>query len=710
MGLVLLALACLPLTSWAEQRLLTERDLFRFVWIGDPQLSPDGTRCAFVRVTVDEKTNSYHTALWAVPMSGAEPPRPLSGGEHDSAPRWSADGQYLAFLRAIEHDGKIDPPQLWILPMTGGDAFPVTTLPRAVTEPAWSPDGQSIAFLSSTNTDDLAKQQRKASGQGGQEERESDVHVITRADYRSNDEGYLDLKHPQHIWVVPAPREADTKPVARMITSGRFDEERIAWAPDGTRIYFTSDRDDEPYYRLPRTEFFAVPAAGGPTVSLTSVDMGVEALALSPDGKRLAFIAATTRPINSYSEPRLWLLDLAPGATPRNLTRSFDWDVGAAAIGDNAAPRAGGRSPPLWAADGRSIIETYTKQGRTILAQFDAASGAETDLTSGDQVVLAFRAAPGAKQLVYEVSTPTRINDLFVLDRAAPDAAPRQITDVNHELFATLKLSEPQELWFNSFDGKRIQAWIQQPPGFDAHTKYPLILNIHGGPHVAYGYVFDHEFQWMAAKGYVVLYPNPRGSTGYGEAFGNIIQYHYPGDDYKDLMAAVDTVVSRGYIAPGKLGVTGGSGGGLLTNWVVGHTTRFAAAVSQRDIADWAGWWYGSDIVFFQPNWFKGPPFEDEAEYRERSPITYIRKVVTPLMLVLGDADTRTPPASGGEQMFRALKYRRVPTVMVRFPGETHELSRSGQPWHRIERLEHIVGWFDHWLLGVPAPQYEPGQ
>jgi len=212
----------------------------------------------------------------------------------------------------------------------------------------------------------------------------------------------------------------------------------------------------------------------------------------------------------------------------------------------------------------------------------------------------------------------------------------------------------------------------------------------------------------MAAKGYVVLYPNPRGSTGYGQNFGNIIQYKYPGDDFKDLMAAVDEVVRRGGIDAKKMGVTGGSGGGLLTNWVVGHTDRFAAAVAQRDIADWGNWWYTADFTLFQPNWFKTPPFQDEeGNYKARSPITYINSVKTPLMLVLGEEDTRTPPGAGGEQMFRALKFRKIPTVMVKFPRETHELSRSGEPWHRVERLQHIVGWFDHWLKGVAKPEYE---
>ena len=213
----------------------------------------------------------------------------------------------------------------------------------------------------------------------------------------------------------------------------------------------------------------------------------------------------------------------------------------------------------------------------------------------------------------------------------------------------------------------------------------------------------------MAAKGYVVVYPNPRGSTSYGQDFANIIQFRYPGDDYKDLMAAVDAAIAKGFIDTKKLGVTGGSGGGLLTNWVITQTDRFAAAVAQRDIADWATFWYTADFTLFQPTWFHKAPFEDEADFKSRSPITYIDRVKTPLMLIEGEADYRTPPAAGGEMMFRALKYRHVPTVMVRFPDESHELSRSGKPWHRVERLQHIVGWFDAWLMGKPSPQYETG-
>jgi len=728
----------------AENRNITEKDLFDFVWIGDPQISPDGMRIAFVRVTVNEKKEGYNTSIWSVSVIGGDEPHQLTKGDHDTAPRWSPDGRFLLFLRAAEKDGKPEPPQLSILSMAGGDSFSFTDLPKGAGNPVWASDGKTIAFTSETNADDLAKQEKKkrkeeelkkainenspsprTAGRSANKtaptpksasdatakkaepegEHESDTRVITRAIYREDNEGYADPKHPQHIWIVAAPRSADEKVQPKQLTSGRFDEGSIVWSNDAAQVYFTSLRVDEPYYQLPRTELYSIPASGGQPTKLNSIDMEMNNLSLRPDGKQIAFIASTTQPINSYTQPDLWIVDLTPNAKPRNLTANFDFDVGDGVFGDNAAPRAGGVNIPLWTPDGRSLIEICGKEGKTILASFDVESSGETDLTHGNQAVLRFCAPADRSKIVYTLSSPTRINDLFITDRIGGE--PRQLTHVNDALFSQLNLTDPEEISYKTFDGKTIQAWVQKPPDFDPGKKYALILNIHGGPHAAYGYIFEHEFQWMAAKGYVVLYPNPRGSTTYGQDFGNTIQYHYPGDDYKDLMAGVDDMVRRRYIDDKRLGVTGGSGGGLLTNWVVGQTNRFAAAVSQRDIATWEAWWYSSDFTLFQPNWFKAPPFDDDQDFKARSPLTYIKNVKTPMMFILGEADYRTPPGAGGEQMFRALKFRKIPAVMVRFPNESHELSRSGQPWHRIERLRNIVGWFDHWLMGVPKPEYE---
>jgi dipeptidyl aminopeptidase/acylaminoacyl peptidase len=695
----------------SPKRSITEKDLFEFVWIANPQVSPDGARVAFTRVNVDDKRTGYENSIWIVSTDGKQAPVKMTNGKHDAQPRWSPDGKSLVFVRGGDKDdsGKPKASQLALLPLSGGEARVFTDLPKGASSPVWSPDGKRIAFLSETSPEDMQKAAHKKDSTKKDEhasdsEHESDVHVISRAVYRSNDEGYLDFKHHSHIWVIDVPAPSQDAPKPSQLTSGNYDEGQIVWSRDGSRIYFLTRRVDEEYYELPSTDIYSVPAAGGNSEKLATVPMGIRNLTLSPDGRQFAFHGAVTQPVRSYSEPDLWVMDVTPGAKPRNLTADYDFDMGSSVFGDNVAPR-GGRSAGLyWSHDGRWLYDTVEKQGRTPIVRVDLQTGAVTELSRGDQAVVDFCVSTGNDTIVGLVSTPVMIGDLFAI---SDDGNQSRLTDVNGKLWAHLNISAPEEINYTSFDGKRIQGWIQKPPDFDPNKKYPLILDIHGGPHTAYGWVFDHEFQWMAAKGYVVLYPNPRGSTSYGQEFGNIIQYHYPGDDYRDLIIGVDELVKRGYVDSRKLGVTGGSGGGVLTDWTITHTDRFAAAVSQRDISNWASWWYTADFTLFQPNWFKAPPFEDPDDYKNRSAITFVKNIHTPVLFVLGESDYRTPQDSGGEQLFRALKYMKRPTAMVVFPRETHELSRSGEPWHRIERLEFILAWFDKWTMGVPHPEFD---
>jgi len=692
---VSLVAACIAGPLAAQQRAISDSDLFAFRWVASPQISPDGRQAAYVLVTVNAKHDGYETSLWLVATDGASPPRRITAGPHDGTPRWSPDGSVLAFLRS--KDGH---PQIFLLSLTGGEAQQLTDLPKGAGPAAWSPDGRTIAFVSSTTPEDIAKADKPEK----KEEPKSDVRVITLAEYRADDEGYLDPTEHGHIWTDPAAMPGEHPAKAHQVTSGKFDEEVPQWSRDGARIYFVSDRVAESYYYPPDNDFYSVPAAGGAMDTVADIDGPIFGPAVSPDGKAVAFRGwINPKPPRSYQESDLFV-SRARKAT--NLTADYDFDMGGAVLGDQAPPRGGeGSSPNIWSADGKYVMVTTTEHGRSNLIRFDAETGAREPLTTGDHAVLAYTATPDAKRFVLTIGDPTHLPDAYALDPQTKRLT--QLTHVNDSLFSKLQLVTPEDFWYTSFDSRKVETWIMKPVGFTPGKKYPLILNIHGGPHTAYGYIFFHEMQWMAAKGYVVVYPNPRGSTTYGQEFGNIIQYKYPGDDYRDLMIAVDSLIRRGYVDSTKLGVTGGSGGGLLTDWTVGHTHRFKAAVSQRDVADWLGFWYTADFTLFQPTWFRSVPFRDPQEYLVRSPVRYADSVTTPLMFILGDEDYRAPPNQGGEALFRALKYLKKTTVMVRFPGESHELSRSGKPMHRVERLQHILAWFDKYLLGKPSTAYD---
>jgi dipeptidyl aminopeptidase/acylaminoacyl peptidase len=690
-------------TLHAQRRPIAEKDLFKFVWVADPQISPDGTQVAFVRVTIDDKKDAYETAIWIAKTDGSEAARAFTSGIRDTSPRWAPDGRRLAFVRAAEKDGRVQPPQLHLIAMGGGEPWAITDVPRGAGNPEWSPDGRTLVFTSTARAED------RTAKPAGDKPRESDVRVITEAVYRANGvagSGYVDRDRPAHIWTVAVPSGPGDKSTPKPLTSGEFGAGSPRWSRDGARVFFISDRRKESYYYPRDSDLYAVSRDGGDPVRVVSIEGSIGAYAISPDGRQVAFAGSVAgTPERSYSQPDLWVADLA-GGPARNLTASYDFDVNGGLGGDQRAPRGASPGGPIWSRDGRSIAIVVGEQGNANLKRIDAATGKVEPLTRGNHDVMAYSSDASAQKIALVLSSATTIGDLLVVDTAS-QAAPKKLTSFNDDLLKEVGLTEPEEIWYTSVDGKRIQGWILKPQAFDPSKKYPLILEIHGGPHSAYGNTFTHEFHWMAAKGYVVLYTNPRGSSNYGQDFGNVIQYNYPGDDAKDILAGVDEVLKKGYVDENRLGVTGGSGGGLLTNWIVTQTTRFKAAVSQRDISDWSNFWYTADFTLFTPTWFRKAPFEDPADFARRSPITHVAKIQTPLMFILGDEDWRTPPAAGGEDLFRALKYLKRPTVMVRFPGENHELSRSGRPWHRVERLQHIVGWFDKYLMGKDTATYD---
>ena len=613
---------------------------------------------------------------------GSEPPRAFTGGARDTSPRWSPDGRTLAFVRVADvagKDGRAQPPQVFLMSMTGGEARAITSLPRGAANPVWSPDGKTIAFSSGTKPSELAP---KPAGQKPDEApHQTDVRVITEAVYRANGvpgSGFVDRDRPSQIWTVPVPASGAVPGPAKSITTGEFGANNPAWSNDGSSLYFTSDRRRESYYEPSDSDLYSVSKDGGEPARVASIEGSISAFTQSPDSKRMVFVGTLHgEPERSYSQADLWVMDL-PGGTPKNLTSTYDFDINGSVGGDQRSPRGALNSGPVWTPDGRAVIVKVGEQGNANLVRADVTTGQISPLTKGSQEIIAYSVDDAVRNIATIRSTQTIVGDLEVVS-SSPGAAPKKLTTFNDALMAQLNLTEPEEFWYTSFDGKKIQGWIQKPAGFEASTKYPMILEIHGGPHSAYGNTFTHEFQWMAAKGYVVVYVNPRGSSNYGQDFGNSIQFAYPGDDYKDLMAGVDVVVKRGYVDEARMGVTGGSGGGLLTDWVVTQTTRFKAAVSQRDISDWANFWYTADFTLFRPTWFRKAPFQDPADYAKRSPITYVDRIQTPMMFILGDEDYRTPPSAGGEDLFRALKFLKRPAVMVTVPERESRALPFGQ-------------------------------
>ena len=651
-------------------------DVFQLEFASDPQVSPDGKQVAYVRNFMDVMKDKPRSHLWIVNVDGTEH-RPLTTGEHnESSPRRSPDGKRLLYVADASGTS-----QLYCRWMDTGQSAQLTRLLSPPVSPAWSPDGKSIAFGMFVEDQDKPFADLPAKPKGA--EWAKSPQVIRKLVYRFDGKGYLKNGH-YHLFVAPAeggtPRQLTHGPYDHLQTIPWNPPQTPTWTPDGKAILFSANRRPDAEYDLYNSEIYEVTLADGSIKALTDRKGPDENPVVSPDGERIAYCGFDDHKV-AYQSMHLYLMN-------RDGTGSKAW---------GAQPDREAQNP-VWSKDGKGLYFQYSDRGNVKLGLIDLQGEIQTvaQNVGGTEIGRPYASGSysvgGDGVVAFTVASPSRPADVAVCTR--PGEEPRRLTKLNDGWLGHKSLGPVEEVTYaSSHDQRPIQGWIVKPPHFDAKKKYPLILEIHGGPYADYGPYFSAEIQLYAAAGYVVLYTNPRGSTGYGEAFAQLINSNYPGNDYDDLMSGVDAVLKRGYVDADQLYVTGGSGGGILTAWIVGKTGRFRAAVAAKPVINWYSFALTTDVSPLEVNYtFPRPPWESPEKHLRHSPISLVGNVTTPTMLLTGEQDHRTP-ISESEQFYQALKLRKVDTALVRIPDSGHTI--VDRPSRLMAKVAYILKWFE---------------
>jgi dipeptidyl aminopeptidase/acylaminoacyl peptidase len=650
------------------KRGITPEDYLSFQSAGDPHLSPDGKVVAYVVTTIDPKKNRRESAVWLVEVDGSTLPRRISAeGFSSNSPRWSPDGKTLAMLSARSVDaappaGETAKPQIYLLSMNGGEGVAFTKFKNAVQSYQWSPDGSRIVLVAATGPSDTT----------APADRNSDVRHYSHIQYKFNDTGWFDDKR-RHLWVVTVPSGE-----AKQITDGQdWNDTDPQWSPDGTRIAFVSDRTGKAYDDSHNTDVWVIPATGGPLTKISDHAFEDESPRWSPDGQQILFTGQTS--LHQY--PKVYVANSSGGGASQLAVRDLD-----------TIP-----AELVWPLPGSFFFAGGVK-GETQFFRADPAAHTFSAVASGPRGLHALDINAGAGKMVYLANDFQHLDDLYIAN--LDGSGESQLTHLNRALWAQLDLQPVERLAYQSTDGWPVEGFFVKPLGWRDGVKYPMVLVIHGGPEGMFGVDWYHEFQVYAAKGWAVFFCNPRGSTGYGERFERGEINNWGGMDYQDIMAGVDAALKKyPWIDASKLGVTGGSYGGYMTNWIVSHTNRFKAAVTLRSVSNFISDEGTRDGAYGHEEYFKGLLFDDFEQYWDASPLKYARDVHTPTLVLHSDNDFRVP-IEQGEQWFRALQHYGVPSELVLFPRENHNLTRTGEPKHLVESLNWQLYWFDRYLNG----------
>ena len=642
-------------------------DVYALVGVADPRLSPDGSRVAYVVTFVDRDENAYRSSIWILPLDGSsEAQRFTSGDRADSTPRWSPDGRWLAFTSNRGEDEKA-PAQLYVMPAGGGEARRLTDGKEGVESPVWSPDSQRLAFARRVR--DPAYEE--------DDDRKREPRRFTRLFFKLDSVGWTGDRR-KHVFVIGLDGGE------RQLTDGDCEDDEPTWSPDGARIVFSALRGERWDIELVSALYEVdVDAEGAEPRRLSGDDEDASTPSFSPDGSLLAYHYQPDD--GTYPHHGKIAVMRPDGSDRRVLTASLDLQC---------TPYPAAREP-LW--DGGRILFRVEDGGNVHLYAVPADGSGEPELVvGGEQSIGVFDLRDGT--LVYTASTHTRPHELFA-------AEGDRLTSVADEFVADRELCDAERFTAVSADGTEVDAWLMRPPGLDETHRCPALLTIHGGPFTQYGTGFFDEFQVYAGAGYAVLFANPRGGSGYSEAWGRAIRGPVddigPGwgsVDYEDLMAVVDTALERyPFLDPDRLGVLGGSYGGFMTSWIVGHTNRFRAALSERAVNHLVSAFGSSDLFWDFEKQFGGSMPDHVDAWLRMSPATYVREIETPLLIVHSENDLRCN-IEQGEHLFTLLRLLDKEAEMLRFPAESHELTRSGSPVHRVRRFEAVLEWFGRYL------------